>query len=67
MADCQPGGTHADTAGGRWKPSGENLQVKVLAIRDEEGNEMESCPHPQQKIFVRFDMELEQYDLIRQA
>lgn len=49
------------------KPSGENLQVKVLAIRDEEGNEMESCPHPQQKIFVRFDMELEQYDLIRQA
>lgn len=48
------------------KPSGENVQVKVLAIRDEEGNAMESCPHPQQKIFVRFDRELAAYDLIRQ-
>ena len=27
---------------------------------------MESCPHPKQKIFVRFDRELEVFDLVRQ-
>lgn len=48
------------------KPSGENVAVKVLAIRDSEGNAMESCPHPQQEIFVRFDKELSAFDLVRQ-
>lgn len=47
------------------KPNGENWAVRVLSIRDEEGKEMESCPHPQQKLFVQFDRELETYDLIR--
>ncbi|MDD5935411.1 MAG: U32 family peptidase [Clostridiales bacterium] len=47
------------------KPNGENLSVKVLKIEDEEGNFMESCPHPQQKIFVTFDQNLDVYDLIR--
>lgn len=47
------------------KPNGENIPTKVLKITDEEGNEMESCPHPQQKIFVTFDKETSQYDIIR--
>ncbi|WP_312369879.1 peptidase U32 family protein [Lachnoclostridium sp.] len=47
------------------KPNGENIPTKVLRITDEEGNEMESCPHPQQKIFVTFDKETAQYDIIR--
>lgn len=47
------------------KPNGDNVFTKVLAIVDEEGNQMESCPHPQQKIFVTFDQELEVGDLIR--
>ncbi len=47
------------------KPNGENISTKVLRITDEEGNEMESCPHPQQKIFVTFDRETAQYDIIR--
>lgn len=47
------------------KPNGENVSTKVLKITDEEGNEMESCPHPQQKIFVTFDKETTQYDIIR--
>ncbi len=47
------------------KPNGDNIPTKVLKITDEEGNEMESCPHPQQKIFVTFDKETSQYDLIR--
>ena len=45
---------------------GENIPVEVLAIKDEERNEMESCPHPQQKIFVRFDRELCENELVRQ-
>ncbi|ABX42652.1 peptidase U32 family protein [Lachnoclostridium phytofermentans] len=47
------------------KPNGENIPTKVLRITDEEGNEMESCPHPQRKIFVTFDKETSQYDIIR--
>ncbi|WP_031420409.1 peptidase U32 family protein [Lachnoclostridium phytofermentans] len=47
------------------KPNGENITTKVLKITDEDGNEMESCPHPKQKIFVTFDKETTQYDLIR--
>jgi U32 family peptidase len=47
------------------KPSGENINVKVKRIIDIEGNEMESCPHPKQKIFVDFGIELFAYDLLR--
>lgn len=47
------------------KPNGENIATKVLKITDVDGTEMESCPHPQQKIFVTFDQKTEQYDLIR--
>jgi putative protease len=47
------------------KPNGDNISTKVLRITDEKGNEMESCPHPQQKIFVTFDKETAQYDIIR--
>ncbi len=49
------------------KPSGENFYVKVSSIMDEEGNPMESCPHPKQKLFVGFegDKEPEEYDILR--
>ena len=47
------------------KPSGENLAVTVKRIVDEDGNEMESCPHPRQKIFVDFGVELNEFDIIR--
>ena len=47
------------------KPNGDNLTLTVVGISDEEGNAMESCPHPQQKIFVTFDQQLEAYDIIR--
>lgn len=39
-------------------PSGENELVVVKAIEDEEGNPMESAPHPKQKIFVDFGKEI---------
>lgn len=47
------------------KPNGENILVTVKRIIDEEGNTMESCPHPKQKIFVDFGLKLDQYDIIR--
>lgn len=34
------------------KKDGQDIKTKVLGIKDEKGNEMDSCPHPQQKIFV---------------
>lgn len=48
------------------KKNGENVQAMVLSIKDEEGKEMESCPHPQQKIFVLLSETPEAFDLIRQ-
>ena len=47
------------------KPDGENLIVTVQKISDEKGNEMESAPHPQQKLFVDLGIALERYDILR--
>lgn len=49
------------------KPTGENIIVNVESIMDEDGNEMESCPHPKQRLLVRFagDVEVEEYDILR--
>lgn len=47
------------------KPSGENVIVTVKRITDEDGNEMESCPHPRQKIYVDLGVELDVFDILR--
>jgi putative protease len=47
------------------KPDGSTVETKVLRISDEEGTDMESCPHPRQMIYVDFGTKLEQYDIIR--
>lgn len=47
------------------KPNGENVSVKVLSIKDEEGNEMESAPHPKQRLFVELSENASVYDLLR--
>ena len=46
------------------KPDGTNLLVPVKAIYDEEGNSVESAPHPQQKLFVDLGGEAEVYDCL---
>ena len=48
------------------KPDGRNIITKVLNITDEDGNSMESAPHPKQILYVDFGMELDRYDIIRQ-
>lgn len=47
------------------KPGGENIPVKVLAMYDEEGNAVESCPHPKQIIEVALSAEAETGDILR--
>ena len=49
------------------KPDGRNLSVKVWAIYDENGESVESAPHPQQKLAVDLGTEIEKYDLLRRA
>ena len=47
------------------KPNGDTIFANVKRMFDEEGNSIDSCPHPQQKIFVDFGVELDIYDMIR--
>ncbi len=47
------------------KPDGNNAAAHVLAIYDEEGNPMESAPHPQQTLFVQLDAQAEVFDILR--
>ena len=47
------------------KPDGRNIKVKVSKMMDEEGNEVESAPHPKQKLKVFLDNQAEVGDLIR--
>lgn len=47
------------------KPNGENIPITVLSITDDEGNGMESCPHPKQILHVEFDRELSESDILR--
>lgn len=47
------------------KPNGDTLQVVVKRIRDDEGNDMDSCPHPKQSIYVDLGVELNPYDILR--
>ena len=47
------------------KPNGDNIEVTVRRLVDEKGQEMESCPHPQQVFYVDLGMELDEYDILR--
>ena len=47
------------------KPDGQNVEVTVKAIYDEDGNAMDSCPHPKQTLYIDLGMELDQYDILR--
>jgi len=47
------------------KPNGENIVVTVKRMVDEKGQEMESCPHPQQVFYVDLGVELDEFDILR--
>ena len=47
------------------EPSGENMTVIVKSIRDEEGNEMDSAPHPKQVLYIDVGHQLAMFDILR--
>lgn len=47
------------------KPDGRNVETKVLSILNEDGGEMESAPHPGQKLAVTMTMPGARYDILR--
>lgn len=47
------------------KPDGRNIPVQVLAMYNEEGEAVESCPHPRQVIDVRLSEVPEVSDILR--
>lgn len=49
------------------KPDGRNLTVTVEEIRNEEGEQMESAPHPKQILRVRLSETPKAYDILRRS
>lgn len=49
------------------KPNGENIEVKVVRIMNEEGVEQESAPHPKQILYVDLGCRAETFDILRKA
>lgn len=47
------------------KPDGSNRNLTVKTITDENGNPMESAPHPRQKLYIDLGAELDCYDILR--
>lgn len=48
------------------KPNGDTIEVGVRRITDNQGADMESCPHPQQTIYIDLGTKLNTYDILRQ-
>ena len=47
------------------KPSGENVPVTVRRIVNDAGEEMESAPHPKQRLWIDLGCELDAFDILR--
>lgn len=47
------------------KPCGDNIETQVLRILTENGEAVESAPHPQQVLLVELAHKAEQYDILR--
>lgn len=47
------------------KPDGENAAVTVKGMYDADGAGIESCPHPQQEIWLDLSKQPQRYDLLR--
>ena len=47
------------------KPDGRNVGVKVLSMKTQEGEVVESAPHPQQILYVELSGQANQFDLLR--
>lgn len=49
------------------KPDGRNVEVQVKSIYNEDGEAMESAPHPKQILYVDLGIQIEPYDILRKC
>lgn len=49
------------------KPDGENVEVLVEAMYDQDMNPVDSCPHSRQILWVKLSGQADRYDLLRRA
>lgn len=49
------------------KPNGDNIEAVVRRIVDEEGHDVESAPHPKQKLWIDLGTAMDPYDILRRA
>lgn len=47
------------------RPIGEPFSVTIQEMRDMDGTDMQSCPHPKQLLMIRATQQLQPYDIIR--
>ncbi len=47
------------------KPDGQVKKVIVKRMLDEDGQEIENCPHPGMKVFIDVGIKLDEYDIMR--
>ncbi|MBQ9991237.1 MAG: U32 family peptidase [Lachnospiraceae bacterium] len=47
------------------KPDGRNVETTVRAIYNEDGEEVESAPHPKQVLYLDLDAQADPYDILR--
>ena len=47
------------------EPNGDNIEVTVKRILNEDGVEQESAPHPKQVLYVDLGISVDQYDILR--
>ena len=47
------------------KPDGTDVKVTVKAMYTEDGESVESCPHPKQVLYVELSEPAEKYDILR--
>ena len=47
------------------KPDGTNITVTVCSIRDKDGNEVDSAPHPKQVLYIDLGQPLAKFDILR--
>lgn len=49
------------------KPDGRNVEVTVRAIYEEDGQPVESAPHPKQMLYLDLGAEVQVYDILRRS
>jgi putative protease len=47
------------------KPDGRNIAATVKNMTDENGEAIESCPHPLQIFYVDLGVDMDEFDILR--